>query len=108
MLRYLGVPARYVEGFYLSGDEAAVITPGSAYTLDASHAHAWAEFYLRGIGWIPFETTPGYEDNEEFSLLTQLTRKASASSGDGSEEENSGPKFPEKMTLTCSLFAALL
>ncbi len=82
MLRYLGVPARYVEGFYLSGDEAAAITPGSAYTLDASHAHAWAEFYLRGIGWIPFETTPGYEDNEEFSLLTQLTRKASASSGD--------------------------
>ena len=81
MLRYLGVPARYAEGFFLSRDEAARVLPGEPYALDASHAHAWAEFYLRGIGWIPFETTPGYEDNEELSALSQLTKNAVSASG---------------------------
>ena len=31
-----------------------------------SHAHAWAEYYLDGMGWIPFEVTPGYVDEDEF------------------------------------------
>ena len=36
--------------------------------LDETHAHAWAEYYLDGIGWIPFETTPGYIDQEEIGV----------------------------------------
>ena len=26
-----------------------------------SRAHAWAEFYIDGYGWLPFEFTPGYD-----------------------------------------------
>jgi hypothetical protein len=32
------------------------------------HAHAWAEYYLDGVGWLPFEVTPGYIDESEYEL----------------------------------------
>ncbi len=68
MLRYYGVPARYVEGYFLSAAEAEDYESGETIILTESHAHAWAEYYLDGIGWIPFEVTPGYVDNEELQL----------------------------------------
>ncbi len=68
MLRYYGVPARYVEGYFLSKAEAEEYEPSETIILDESHAHAWAEYYLDGIGWIPFEVTPGYVDDEELKL----------------------------------------
>ena len=68
MLRYLGVPARYVEGYFLSADAAKNFTGGDVIPLTENHAHAWAEYYLDGVGWIPFEVTPGYIDEEELSL----------------------------------------
>ena len=58
MLRYCGVPARYAEGYYLSGQDAA--SGEQTFELDETHAHAWAEYYLTGVGWVPFEVTPGY------------------------------------------------
>lgn len=65
MLRYFGVPSRYVEGYYLSEEQAAVYEPGETIPIPEANAHAWAEYYLDGVGWIPFETTPGYMDAEE-------------------------------------------
>lgn len=52
MLRYFGVPARYVEGYYLPGDEAADYASGENIILSEAHAHAWTEYYLDGVGWI--------------------------------------------------------
>ena len=54
MLRYFGVPARYVEGYFLSAAEAASYQPGQSITLTEIHAHAWAEYYLPGVGFVPF------------------------------------------------------
>ena len=54
MARSLGIPARYVEGFLVSG------TPdedGFIHVLN-SMGHAWAEVYLEGYGWLRFEPTP--------------------------------------------------
>lgn len=68
LLRYFGVPARYVEGYFLSADEAAQYKTGQTILLTESHAHAWAEYYLPGVGFIPFEVTPGYMDDEELLL----------------------------------------
>ncbi len=64
MLRYFGVPSRYVEGYFISAAEAATYGENAVITLDESHAHAWAEYYLDGVGWVPFETTPRYMDDE--------------------------------------------
>ena len=68
LLRYFGVPARYVEGYFLSKDEASALKARDTVVLDESHAHAWAEYYLNGVGFVPFEVTPGYIDDEEYEL----------------------------------------
>lgn len=72
MLRYCGVPARYVEGYFLSAEEASQYEKGESILLSEAHAHAWAEYYLDGIGWVPFEVTPGYVDEEELLELQSL------------------------------------
>ncbi|MBR3936161.1 MAG: transglutaminase domain-containing protein, partial [Oscillospiraceae bacterium] len=64
MLRYFGIPARYAEGYLLPAEEAAEYESGESIILTENHAHAWAEYYLEGVGWIPFEVTPGYMDDE--------------------------------------------
>ncbi len=42
--RVLGIPARYVSGYFLAGGDE----PSEA-------AHAWAESHVEGIGWIAFD-----------------------------------------------------
>lgn len=64
MLRYFGVPARYAEGYFISAAEAESYGENADIILDENHAHAWAEYYLDGVGWVPFEVTPGYMDDE--------------------------------------------
>ena len=56
MLRSLHVPSRYVEG-YLPGqpDEDG----SGSYVIDRSAAHAWVEVWFEGVGWVPFDPTPG-------------------------------------------------
>ena len=41
---------------------------GETITLTEENAHAWAEYYVSGVGFVPFEVTPGYIDDEELSL----------------------------------------
>lgn len=55
-LRAKGIPARYVEGYCLP---AASVGDGTV-TLTGQNAHAWAEAYFDGIGWLPLDTVPGY------------------------------------------------
>lgn len=42
--RSIGVPARYVNGYYLSGSDE----PAEAH-------HAWAEAWVDGLGWVGFD-----------------------------------------------------
>jgi|GEM_PF-7052970 len=68
LLRHLGIPARYVEGYVVAekdftlGEETtgADGNPALLMPIRDSNAHAWAEIYLDGYGWFPIETTPGY------------------------------------------------
>lgn len=60
MMRYFGIPARYVEGYLITPEAAEAAAPGEAILLDGGCAHAWCEIYQDGIGWIPFETAPKY------------------------------------------------
>lgn len=56
LARAEGLPARYVEGFCVpvKGEERTIVY--------SRMAHAWPEVYMEGVGWIPFEPTPGYEE----------------------------------------------
>ena len=60
--RTAGYPARYVEGYHLSATEAdRMQTEGTATAvLTSQNAHAWAEVYVDGIGWLPVEVVPGF------------------------------------------------
>ncbi len=61
ILRELGIPARYVEG-YIGSDLQKISREDfvyGAYIRDYQ-AHAWVEVYYDGVGWIQYETTPQY------------------------------------------------
>lgn len=65
MLRYYGVPARYVEGYVLTSGQAENLASGERVELTEENAHAWAEYYLEDVGFVPLEVTPGYIEQEE-------------------------------------------
>lgn len=82
MLRYFGVPARYVEGYYLSAEDAAAYSAGEEIILTENNAHAWAEYYLSGVGFVPFEVTPQYIGKEEWALGTDAAQDETQYLGD--------------------------
>ena len=55
LLRELGIPARFVEGF-LPGERD--LASGTS-TVRNSDAHAWVQVYFPGYGWIDFDPTGG-------------------------------------------------
>jgi transglutaminase-like putative cysteine protease len=48
--RSAGIPARYLEGVYLSPSDQEQL---------ARTEHAWVEVYLPGLGWTPMDPTLG-------------------------------------------------
>ncbi|QNU65304.1 transglutaminase domain-containing protein [Ruminiclostridium herbifermentans] len=55
MLRCIGIPARYVEGYVMPP-----LATNGVYKVTNEQAHAWVEVYFEGFGWIPFEPTASY------------------------------------------------
>lgn len=62
MARAAGVPARYVTGFYAHEPTTALSSDGSesipSTIVRDRDAHAWAECYIPGKGWIVVDATP--------------------------------------------------
>lgn len=60
--RTLGIPARYVEGYFLNRDLAEQLNEEEADSciLTRQNSHAWVEIYVDGAGWYPVEVTPGF------------------------------------------------
>jgi transglutaminase-like putative cysteine protease len=75
MLRMAGIPARVAAGF----------SPGTPdrktgeYRVRDLDAHSWVEVYFRGIGWVPFDPTPGVAEAASQGAATP------GSGGDGGE-----------------------
>ena len=64
LARMAGIPARYSAGYVLVMDDFNSSNKNSdgtyTITLKDNRRHAWAEIYLDGYGWVPFEFTEGY------------------------------------------------
>ena len=54
MARLLGIPARVAVGFATGTEDSS-----GRHTVGVHDAHAWPELYFQGVGWVPFEPTPG-------------------------------------------------
>lgn len=54
--RCIGIPTRYAEGYVVDYEDK----DSTGYLVRNSNAHAWAEAYFEGVGWIQFESTPPY------------------------------------------------
>jgi hypothetical protein len=61
MARCLGIPSRYSEGYVLP----AVRDEDGLFTVTNQQAHAWAEVYLEGYGWLALEPTAPYHSTME-------------------------------------------
>ncbi|BDZ31715.1 transglutaminase domain-containing protein [Lactiplantibacillus sp. WILCCON 0030] len=62
MLRELNIPARWAQGFNGGTRGQATKSGRYHYSILNSNAHSWAEVYFAGIGWVPFDPTPGYQN----------------------------------------------
>ena len=59
MARIAGLPARYVEGYLAVPDE------NGECIVTGRNAHAWAEVYFKGYGWVVFDATPPDDQQDE-------------------------------------------
>lgn len=85
MLRNNGVPARYVEGYIVTGEdinngvyEEVYSTEMDAYKIvdiKDTNAHAWIEVYFDGIGWLPIEVTKGYSNSGISEILPEVNEE---------------------------------
>ncbi|MCQ2522597.1 MAG: transglutaminase domain-containing protein [Lachnospiraceae bacterium] len=100
LLRMVGIPTRYVEGYVIKATDLEDATAvADAYDnwyflendladtglvnvrITDGNAHAWTEIYLDGHGWIPYEFTPPSTGDDLFtggfsffSLMSDLFR----------------------------------
>jgi transglutaminase-like putative cysteine protease len=60
MARSIGIPARIAIGYQPGTLSASSSIAGiGRYSVDTHDLHAWTEVYFEGVGWVPFEPTPG-------------------------------------------------
>tara|TARA_R110000782_G_scaffold78276_2_gene154925 strand:+ start:75575 stop:76432 length:858 start_codon:yes stop_codon:yes gene_type:complete len=59
MARHIGVPARYVSGYLLAGEEQGAL----------HETHAWAEAWVAGLGWVGFDVSNGVCVTEHYVRL---------------------------------------
>lgn len=67
--RAVGVPARYVEGYYCNNEKSKA----DKIILTTKDAHAWVEIYMDGMGWLPIDVTPGYY-HDVYGLMDITTK----------------------------------
>lgn len=58
LLRTAGIPARYVTGYSVSGSGTDWVT------VTEDDAHAWVEYYVNGMGWLPLDPTPAADNTQ--------------------------------------------
>lgn len=77
-LRYYNIPARYVEGYVITDKTIEKTEKGNKIPIYETDSHAWVEYYLEGVGWLPYDPTGKYSDQIRFE-----------STGNGSDEGES-------------------
>lgn len=106
MFRLYGIPARYVEGYYVKPTAVEMMRyyKNEAIELEVKdkNAHAWTEIYIEGLGFIPVETTPGFTglnySYEEETSTEAPTSSNYANNSTTNPKENKTSDSQEKTT----------
>lgn len=101
MFRYYGIPARYVEGYLITPEDAAEADVNGTVSVSASRAHAWTEIYIDGAGFVPIEVSPEYEGvMQEADMSVGISNNTLLRSfeSSGSSAQNNGHAVKEAKT----------
>ena len=93
LLRSVGVPARYVEGYIapkFTRNEAEDRVGNYICNVKDSNAHAWCEIYLDNYGWLTTEVTTPY-----YSEMYDPYETINYNRGDSSSVGSAEPTTPE-------------
>ena len=91
LTRLLGYPARLAGGY----TEGTPTSPTSdTYVVKTDDAHAWAEVYFSGYGWIKFEATPGGGDGSARANSYQSLATVRGNGLPGGLNDTVGPTSP--------------
>lgn len=93
LARAEGFPARFVQGFCVPTGASGT------YPVTSDLAHAWPEVYFEGLGWIPYEPTPGYRANTSWMTSEERQLQRGGNYPDFSAEEEVEDEFevPEEL-----------
>ena len=59
LARESGIPARIAVGYTQGSPSQERVGGVQRIEVDSHDLHAWPELYFEGVGWVPFEPTPG-------------------------------------------------
>ncbi|MBA3289402.1 MAG: transglutaminase domain-containing protein, partial [Acidimicrobiia bacterium] len=91
MARSLGIPARVAVGF-----TPGLIQTGGTRDVLGKNAHAWPEVWFDGVGWVPFEPTPGRgrPGGEQYTGVAPAQDDSPVEPGQGGVGTPGGPAGP--------------
>lgn len=87
LLRAAGIPARYVTGYLVQTQ------PGETVAVKGKNAHAWVEYWVKGVGWLVLEPTPARQ-------LAQISQADPAPVTQATEETEETVETAEAMATT--------
>lgn len=85
LLRAMGYPARYVEGYVVTQSDINTAKQKNSDTIEImdTNAHSWIEIYDKNLGWVPIEMTPRYAGED----VPTNTEESIPSSSEQAESE---------------------
>ncbi|MFD1465376.1 DUF4129 domain-containing transglutaminase family protein [Lapidilactobacillus mulanensis] len=89
MLRTLNIPARWTKGFNDGAAVKQLANGRKRYAITNSDAHSWPEVYFPAYGWLPFEPTPGFYNEDQPQATTERSETTSISSQSESSSSSS-------------------
>lgn len=83
--RAVGIPTRYMQGYLVS----TPLKEETSVPVLNSNAHAWAEAYIQGVGWIPFEPSTGFSQYRYSPWKVTAVQTADGTGGVGMVPDSS-------------------
>lgn len=111
LARACGLPARFVTGYALKRDPSTNAL--NAYIATSSTAHAWAEIYFRGIGWITFDPLiwnfdeMGVVDQSANTLVPTPAPSPEASAATGTKRDSQQAPMSDEAKITLIAIASV-